>query len=564
MLNFKKTFVFALLTLALGLVSCGSDSSSDFSAQKSASGLMPEAYMPYDLGFVFSYSLLNEDQYLAFQNLDSRLGEDAQLSQVIAKSFNTQMAGLGLDYDIDLKPALGDKYRFVYGAKPSEKVAGDVDSTGSTLSSFAVLTLQDADQLETLLQTLVTAQKLTSEPLSGMDVYQDASGKWYASIYQDLFLMTNDPANLLAMTKQDQDTSLWAYPLYQDAIENGAGESIFYGVMYPQIYIAEVASLPTQLGISNVPSLIDYESLYVKAEEDGFAFDVFVKANKEKAEEADFTFDSVPKFKPYLLSEVPADGLMGYMESYGIQQSLERVLEVGDDTGAIDSLETSVRSYFGMDLQDDILSFLDKGYVLALHKNIEGIVPGISIYADVSSNADLAQTFLDKLDGQLSGLMVMLESALPGAITKDTVMIDGTTFNRLELDLNAIPRNEESPLPAVVTATPIEIAYGITDDRLLITTATAWADGGEVVSDSALYEDLKSKIDASEGLILVDANGVKDFIGTLRALREQLELGVSDSAMQLEDFLASFKGLIAKSETEAYEIHSSGYLLLAD
>ena len=51
-------------------------------------------------------------------------------------------------------------------------------------------------------------------------------------------------------------------------------------------------------------------------------------------------------------------------------------------------------------------------------------------------------------------------------------------------------------------------------------------------------------------MILLDARGIADFAGTLRALREQLNLQVSEQALQLEDVLEGFLGAVAKSKTE--------------
>ena len=133
------------------------------------------------------------------------------------------------------------------------------------------------------------------------------------------------------------------------------------------------------------------------------------------------------------------------------------------------------------------------------------------------------------------------------------------------MDLAAVPRSTESPLPTVVTASTIQLVYGIKEDRLLISTASDWNFEGTTVAESDLYQKLNQKLEGvSEGLVLVDAKGVADFVGTLRALREQLSLEVSEEALSLEDFLQGFLGAMAMSETKAYESHFGGFLMLAD
>jgi hypothetical protein len=333
-------------------------------------------------------------------------------------------------------------------------------------------------------------------------------------------------------------------------------------MLFPAHYLGGV-EIPGMFSLSDIPSIIDHQTLVVRAEDTGLQFQAFVNANKSKAKEADISFDQIPHAAPYLFEEVPSADLLGYFESFGLKQALQEAEKLGSgDT--LTALRDNARSYLGMDFDEDILSFLDKGYALALHANGEGLFPGITVYVDVSSNPEKAKELMDKMDGQLSGLIAVFEASLPGAFVKDTVDINGETLTRIRIDLSAIPRGEDSPLPAAITDSPIALIYGIEGERLILSTASVWeASDSTMISDSSLYQNLSGRVeDADEGLILLDAQGLAGFAANLRALREQLALQTSDGASTVEDFLKGFEGLIAQSHSNAYDSVFSGYLEL--
>lgn len=545
------------LTLILGstvlLSACGGET--DVSQHYSNSGLIPEAYLPAEVGMITSYSSRDDEQFAAVQKIETNLGDQDRVAETATETLDSQFGSVGLDFERDLQPAFGDQFRMVYAVRPADE---------DTVDAFTITTLEDPAQMESVLETLVTAEQLSFKQLSDIDAYVNEENSIYITIYEDLLFITTSPENLVGMVNQEEDSSLWNSETYQDTVEELGSNYVFYGILYPSLYTGDV-SLPAGFSVSDIPSVIDEQLIVVRAEEKGFRFDAYVNANKDAAKEADISFDAVPKSEPYLYEEVPADGLMAYFESYGLQQTFQQADALGDDTSTLESLRTTIREYFGMDFDEDILSFLDKGYAIALHQNAAGVMPGITIYVDVSSNTDGAEEFVNKLDGQLAGLMMVLEAALPGAASKDTVAWGDETFSRISIDLNAIPRSEESPLPTAVTESAIELVYGVEGDRLVISTATDWNAEGSSVAESELYQKLNQEMgEVSQGLILLDAEGLKEFTATLRALREQLGLQVSDSALQFEDFLDGFLGAAARSETKAYESHFGGFLMLAE
>ncbi len=551
-MSFSRPSVFSLFLVlfTLTLSACGGNDS--FEEQLSDEGLTPELYLPGDVGMVLSYSLRNDDQRAAVEALQDKM-EGQDFTQTVAESFNAQFSQAGLDYEKDLMPAFGESFRWIYAARPGQE----------TTEVFSITTLEDAAQLLEAFDTLAEAGAFEKKILSERDVYISEEDAFYVTVYDDLLFMASDAQNLVDMVEQKEKDSLWAQDLYQEAIGNFGEEFILYGLLFPQNY-SEDAGLAT-LSITDVAAVIDYQSLVVSADVKGLRFDVNVQANKEKAQAAGFSFDAVPRAEPYLYEEVPSEGLMAYLESYGLKQTLEEADKLEGGEGSLDQLRVTFRNYFGMDFDEEFMSFFDKAYAFALHEN-GGLLPGISFLVDVSSDEEHAQELINKLDGQISGLTTVFQESLPDAIQKDTVMIGEFEYSRVVFDLSSIPRTADSPIPSVITAGPIQLIYGTSDERLLISMAQVWEEEmGDSVADSVFYKNLDAELGgADQGLILLNADGLAGFLETLRALREQLGLEVSDQTLQMEAFLDQFYGAIARSETGAYSSTFTGYLMLAE
>lgn len=539
------------MSLSFTFSACAGDA--DFEAQFSNEGLKPEAYIPGDVGMVLSYTLRDENQRQALGALQDKMGGN-DLSETFAETFNDRFSEAGLDYEKDLMPAFGESFRWVYAARPIDEET----------EIFSVTTLENPDQIIEAFDLLAEAGSLEKKILSERDVYVSEKDQFYVTIFDDLLFMASDPANLVTMVDQSEEDSLWAQESYQEALVGFGEEFILYGILFPEHY-SENVSLMSGLSIANVPAVIDYQSLVLRADTVGLRFEIDVHADKERAKEVGFSFDAVPRSEPYLYEEVPSEKLMAYLESYGLKQTLSEASKFEDGEDPLEQLRTSFRNYFGMDFDEEFMSFFDKAYALALHENVESLIPGVSILIDVSSDKNSAEALVNKLDGQLSGLIAIFAQSLPNAVVKDTVNIKGVSFDRVVLDLSSIPRTEDSPIPSIITTVPIQLIYGLYENRLLLSTASIWEEELDSIAESTLYKDLNAQMEgADQGLILLDADGLSSFVGTLRSLREQLSLEVSDQTLKMEAFLGNFYGAIARSQTDAYSSQFTGYLMLAE
>jgi hypothetical protein len=548
----RRRLSLVLLSLSLVLASCSKGGTQE--AHFSTQGFIPEAYIPADIGLLLSYSTRDDAQYAAVQALEVALGDEGRLSETASQTLDTGLGWEGLDFEEDLKPVFGEQFHMVYGLRPVE---------GGEAESFTVVTLEDSEKMTALLESFVSTEELSYKKLSEIDAFVREEDKLFMTVHEDLLFVSNTGENLVAMTEQKKSESLWGSDLYQDTVERVGSDFVLYGVMFPASYGEELSSL-AGFSVGSIPAVVDQQVVVVRAEEEGLRFEAWMDANKEKAKEAGISFDSVPRSEPYLFEKIPAAGLVGYFESFGLAQTFAQAEALGDSTGSLEQLKTVTRNYFGMDFED-LMSFMDKGYSFAIHRNANTWIPGLSIIVDISSNPDKAEDFVNKLDGQLSGLLLIAEQALPGAITKDTISWAGEEFAHINLDLSALPQSAESPLPALGTGA-LELVYGISDGRLIISTLTAWDETGEFVKDSELYKNLSGQVtEQNEGLVLVSAQELAEMVRGFRALQtEELTGELTEEVTQLEDFLEGFLGMIAQSKTEAYESRFGGFLMLAD
>ena len=485
--------------------------------------------------------------------LEDKLGEVGKFSELFASQLDSQYGGEVITYEDDILPALGDRFRVVFGSRPATE---DVDA-------FTVVTLADPDKMADVFEVLVDQELIESKKLSSNDAYVNEENEFYAAIHEDLLFVANRPEGLVEMLDLKAEDSLWESETFQDIMQNVGSDYVFFGGLFPGL-MGDELNLPAGFGVSDIPDVIIQQSIVVRAEESGLRFDAYMLADKDAAKGADISFDIVPKEKAYLIEEVPADGLMAYLESYGLQQTFTQADALGDSAAGLDEVNALIQNYFGMDFEEEILSFMDKGFVVALHQNGDGVIPGFSILFDVSSDPDNAEAFVAKLDGQISGLQIIFDQSLPGAIQRSSVEVMGEKLQFIELDLEAIPQEASGPLPASVTSSQIQLLYGVIGDRMLISTASVWENAeGEMIADSDLYQSLKDELgDVDQGLALVDPKGIAEFLDNITALREQLGLANSDEIESFEELLSGFKGLIAASKTEACESHFAGYLMI--
>lgn len=552
------TFLFCLSVFVLS--SCGSRGGANYS-QGSLKGFVPEEHLPSDVSMVFSYSLMNDEQFSLTNDLQEKLGDKDKFSRSFLEGFYKDLTAFGLDFGQDLSPVLGSQFRMIIAGRTD---AG-LDSGGPTSHVFSVVTLAEPKQMEKLFADMAKDGKLKVKKISSHDTYFDENAAFYAVIFEDMLFISNTPEDLLEMLDLDPKDSIWASDLYQDDLKRVGDDYLFFLSIYPGS-LGGGASLPVGVSFGGTVGALSDQVFVVRAAPDGFALDGFARLDKKKAKESDITFEDTPTANAYLHKEVPSDGLMFYAESFGLQQSLVEAEKLMDGESSLEKISTVIRNYTAMDLETEILTFMNKGYALAVHQNAGGVLPGVSLYFDVSGDPSNAQRFVDKIDGQLAGLVTVLEAGFPGAVRRESTEINGTKLSSIVLDLNSVPRSGSSPLPASVTSEPMKLTYGLVNERLLVTTANVWGGSFDSIAKDVQFEQLSKKITGvTDGIVYMDVRGILGYMDELQALREQLNLDTEQTAsLDFAEILKGFAGGLAMSKTDPYEVRMSGFLMLAE
>jgi hypothetical protein len=547
----------ALLGTAVFLTACSGGGETIGSVHESDSGLMLEDFIPMDVDVVFSYSLLEDEQYANVQAIEAALIEDTTLTDLIAESFNEEFADTGLDLETDLIPAFGDQFRMMLGMS----VESEMIYLGATLS--------DPERMELVLTTLVEAGTLDEKRLSGANVYVGVDEDFYATVHDDLLLISSDVTAIENMT--DLEETLSDNEFYQDALKEVGDAHVAYGMIFQEAIMANseeldasVFGLYSELGMTDVTASTAYQVYMMAAAPNGLEFELVVQANEEKADENGVRFDHVPVVESSLYEVIPAEGMMGYAEGYGLQQTLDQAMLLEEDSEVLLAVSEFFTNYFAMDFETEILSFMDQGMAMSIHAEEGNVFPGLTFMFDASNDLENAENFVAQMHGQLSAYATLFGAELGEALQVRTLETHtGDELHLIHFDFAAIPQEEGVPtgIPTEIENATLQLAYGMMGDNLIISMADIWGEDMESIADSAFYATLNAELPEGAGLGLMDVGGIISYIETLEGLRGDLGLGDSEATDVIE-FLDGFYGFIGKSEYEQYRAESHGFLMI--
>ena len=554
---FSKILVISLVSAGLIFSGCSKKSSSSDFDHASLEGNIPEAYIPEDIALFVSYSLLNDAQFEAMEVLKDKLGGDDKFMELIAEGFDNDYEDTGLEFSEDLLPALGEQARIVLGLR----------TEGGDAGAFAIATLSEPKKMEDVFDALVEEGSFEKKKLSGVNAYVHENDELYAALLNDLFLVANSAEGLIEMVDMSPKDSLWESDIYQDTLAEVDDEHVFSFSLYPQrlLDVDEIVSQLSAVNGAGTIGAVENQSFTIRVEEEGFAVTGFALMDKKKADDLGVSFDRLPKEEAYLYEEVPVDGLIGYIESFGLEQAINEALKLDPENEAYEEIVKTIKNYTSMDLEEEILPFMDKGYSFAFHQNSDSIFPGMSLYVDVSSDTDNADRFIGKIDAQLTGFVSLLDISFPGAVSRETTRIDGSELSSIVLDLSAADHDGGSSIPSSLTDEPMKLTFGLLDDRLLLTTANVWEEGGSTLSEDAQFEEMREQLssDVNQGLLYMSVDSFVDYLDTFNSLQDQLNLGVEEvESIDFEEIFEGFVGGIAMSKTADYETRFEGFLMI--
>ena len=407
--SFLKTFSLTVLFIlaAFVLTGCGPDKAPADATEMSAQGVVLEDYLPSDTLMSVSLNTFDDTQRAKLDQLKSLFPQEDfnNLYQSLTEELSMQLESSGITYENDIQPVLGDKFRFLFG------MAGQIN-TDTEPNVYFALTVTDTAKANDLLNKIADSNsKITKEDIDGNPGLTDGEGKMFLVLYKDTVLITNNSDTRLAAVERvrDDKESLRSNEHYKDSMKELPAPNL--GTAY--ISISDLfTALENVQGEENVQkmNLNVLESMYAEAfafyaEDGGIRMLVNVSYNPDAKE---FNFNDFPYSEPYMFTKLPGKNLVVYSESNGLNKvyDLEKqlLLTTDDDKKSFDAYLTLIKQYIGLDLEQDVISWMDKGFALEVQRN-EGIVPGISLYIDANSNPDKAKAFAKVIDTAVNQIM---------------------------------------------------------------------------------------------------------------------------------------------------------------
>ena len=496
----KKILFAVMLAGVIFLVGCTGPSFETLNS--SDGGVLIEKLLPKDVWFVLSVTTKNAGQRAEFENFINNFSSTDDFFAKVQEGF----AGIGVNYDEDIKPIIGeDGFRMVMAYAGTD--------------NFVAMTVADEVKAREWLDSTVERGEASELALSDFDVYvsQNDNGESYTALLDDVLVVASSSTVLMNAEGQlavEDSESLFDNEEYMNGVSQI--ESPYLGYVYVDVAgYGEIGG--DSLGIFSLGNIL------LKSEVIGFSFEDgalllsgYGVGDKEAIAEYGISISDISGEEVYLTKYVPAEGIAFYEEAGGFAKIVELfALKSGDAEGFYATLDSYATKYLGMDVREDVLSFLDKGYAIAVHKGADSL-PYFSIIADASSNHDGADDFVDRIDAQISSLVALFEYDESGAFSsliKTEAEVMGGDFNVVSMDMAALGQ----VMPTYSLTGMISLFYGVTeDDVLIISTYPDW----EVFSEeSSLLEDetFSDAIKAIKGydntIFYLDLAVVADYLG---------------------------------------------------
>jgi hypothetical protein len=232
------------------------------------------------------------------------------------------------------------------------------------------------------------------------------------------------------------------------------GQSLASGV--------EIAGLK-QSGLDAIES----ELVTINVEKEGLRLVVKVVAR----EGADLREVAGQINKSYLQERIPAKEVILYSEGYDFSQSYRKFAELAAQDSelqqGLSEMETAFQE-MGLDFEQDILTFLDRGYAFVL-EDTDSVFPALSFYIDAAGNVAGAEKTMRLVH---QGLTALLEEAkvetpeLSMIIANEEVTADRLWKFSLKLDM--LLAGQDSSLVRKLSGQKVEFYYGLLADQTLV------------------------------------------------------------------------------------------------
>ena len=484
---YKLTILSVFAVFLLSLTGCGESKFELSPEQKSPQGVSLEDALPADTVISVSINTQNKEQREKFENLKSYFpNEDYdKLIKSALDDLNMELTDIGLSYENDIAPLFSEKFKGVFGITgefpktPKLKKGEKASVKAKSPDMIIAFTVADPKKAEEIIN--IMAEKNSNAALTKVFDFPALDNKkesMYLALYKDVVIMSTTENNRFEAIKRlrNNENSLLANESYKKALKSLPQPNL--GMVYMNVnrLFEEISkSEDVKMPASEFIKAIQFEAFAFVAENDGLKMVAQVGMDQNSK----FNINKFPYKNPYLYKNLPGNDLMMFAEGYGIKDFFEIETDIlfanKADRDDFERIKRLMKSYIGLDLENDILVWMDKGYAFAMQRN-DGLIPGLSLYIDASTDPKSAAKTTEVIDTAFNQLVdsVMADGdpLLEKILNKKLVKMGETEdeLNLVSIDFTQLTEEElkTAEIPAGLFNEPLEIYYGLTKNNLFV------------------------------------------------------------------------------------------------
>ncbi|MFH1720799.1 MAG: S-layer homology domain-containing protein [Patescibacteria group bacterium] len=395
----------------------------------------------------------------------------------------------------------------------------------------------------------------------------------YLMYFKNHMIVSNQQTLLEAIATQTDVSSLGALNMYQLTSASFLDNN-FINIYMNFDKIKEKLAESGLMGdeVTQALNMLRAFGMSISKTDNGISLQTHAETNPEELSAIGINYSEMMHV-PYLYQKMPNQDLILYYEGFNAQQSLKY---------ALNEIPASFKEEIGLDLEEDVLSLLDKGYAIAIQDSDE-IFPTGTLLIDVAEHKEAANNMLkvfvtrlwkslqEEPDAELiNGELVIDNSDAKIIITKTAkAMLNGSMF---VFNIDIYPKESANPYAVQYPDELLnfEITLGVTgDSNLFISTDKEIAEKyGEGLLGNAGFDNLFKERDKEiVGVEYISFKNLGTYLQRMLGTMSQLNKNNAeeiDNAISAIDALTSvFKDFYAVSEG-SNERYDSKTTLLAD
>lgn len=437
----------------------------------SASGVKAESFISDNAWMVFKMGSSDSDQIIKLNKLMDLFPANLfdLLMEEMATGFNENMSQYGFDFEEDVLPAIGDNWQLMVS------FAGEISDDKEPIV-MVVFMPKDAKKIVELIKKMPENGKGSEIKLGEYTVYSNEQENAFFVRYEDLILVSNNMDALKEGIEGTVKSNLLTNQVYQKgtvkAVE-GIG-FVFIDPVFLAVQMQADASSEEELKeveqFTKTLSTVKGEFFSLVVEDDGIRIEGFVLMDMVKWKDLGLADFYGVHGDSYLYKQLPGKGMFLYAESADIKGTVSMSMDMYKDIkdmGYVISMLKASLAMVKLDLEDDILSFMDKGYAFSMYSN-GGLVPGFGMYVDAKSNLGSAKKIMSRINQGIDNVLVESEmnEEKRAIINHDKADCDEGECYVLDLDFDKLPKEDKQAIGEEFANQKISLQYGVNEDDL--------------------------------------------------------------------------------------------------